>query len=297
MNGLNVINLKNGHKPLGMTYDDVKRTADFLKERTSHMPKIGIICGSGLGGLADLVINSDSFDYCDIPNFPVSTVPGHAGQLIFGELNGKIVVCMKGRVHGYEGYPVWKLTFPIRVMKLLGVETLIATNAAGGLNSDYEVGDLMIIRDHINLPGLCGANPLQGPNDDRFGPRFPAMSGSYDKELRDQAKKIAIELGFNFVREGVYVIQTGPCFETVSECRFLKMMGADVTGMSTVPEVIVARHCGMRCFGMSLVTNKCVMEWDCERKANHEEVLETGQMRSKDMQLMIAQLVHEMENE
>jgi len=300
LNGQNGKNGLNGVKkfvldPQRYLYEDAKKTAEFLKERTTHTPTIAVICGSGLGGLADLVEEQEVFEYKDIPNFPSSTVPGHAGKLIFGKLNGKSVMCMKGRFHGYEGYPMWKLTLPIRVMHLLDINTLFVTNAAGGLNDGYSVGDVMFIKDHINLAGLCGMNPLVGVNDERFGPRFPAISGAYDKDLRQLAHKISSDLGFDFVREGVYIMQSGPCFETVAECRMMKVMGADVTGMSTVPEVCVAKHCGMRVFGMSLVTNKCVSDYDTDEKANHEEVLETGKIRSKDMQQLVYQMVGDME--
>lgn len=308
-NGMNGHNGRNGHNgtnglnglkkivdPQRYLYEDAKKTAEFLQERTRHTPTVAIICGSGLGGLADLLEDQEEFEYKDIPNFPSSTVPGHAGKLIFGKLNGKSVMCMKGRFHGYEGYPMWKLTLPIRVMHLLGINTLFVTNAAGGLNDGYSVGDVMIIKDHINLAGLCGMNPLVGVNDERFGPRFPAVSGAYNKDLRQLAHKISADLGYDFVREGVYIMQSGPCFETVAECRMLKTMGADVTGMSTVPEVCVAKHCGMkRVFGMSLVTNKCVSSYDSEEKANHEEVLETAKHRSKDMQELVFQMVGAME--
>lgn len=291
----NVIQTNGKKKSYGLTFDDVKYAADFLLSQTKHLPKIGIVCGSGLGGLADLILDPEYFDYKEIPNFPVSTVPGHAGRLVFGELNGQTVVCMQGRVHAYEGYPMWRITFPIRVMKLLGVEVLIATNACGGLNEEYDVGDLMIIKDHINLPGMSGTSPLIGPNDVRFGPRFPAMSEAYDPKLRKLAKKVGDDLGFDFVREGVYVMQVGPCFETVTECKMLRNMGADVTGMSTVPEIIVARHCGMKCIGMSLITNKCITQYDADEKANHEEVLDTGRMRSKDLQMMVARIVGDLD--
>lgn len=279
------------------SYEQIHQIANYLLEKTRTRPTIGIICGSGLGGLAESIEDRDLFPYHKIPSFPTSTVPGHAGRLVFGKLRGKQVVCMQGRFHPYEGYPLWKCAMPVRVMKLLGVETLIVTNAAGGLNSDYKVGDVMIIRDHLNLPGFSGNNPLLGSNDDRFGPRFPAMSEAYDKDLRLLAQKVAKELDMEkILRQGVYSMQGGPCFETVAECRALKMLGADVTGMSTVHEVITARHSGIRVFGLSLVTNECVSEYDLpkEKFATHAEVLETGRERGKLVQTFISQIVAEM---
>jgi len=294
MNGMNKATRRLSLKTGGYTYEDVQATADFLLSRTKHIPEIGIICGSGLGGLVDMLDDVEAFDYGSIPNFPISTAPGHAGRLVFGILGGKTCVCMQGRVHMYEGYPTWKLVFPVRVMKFLGVDTLIATNAAGGLNETYHEGDMVILKDHINLPGLCGMNPLLGPNDERLGCRFPALSEAYDKELRKLALTLSNQLGFDFVKEGVYVVQTGPCYETVTECRMMKMLGADMTGMSTVPEVMAARHLGMRVFAMSLITNMCVVDYDSDKIANCEEVLETGRQRSKDMQMLIGELVRMM---
>ncbi|CAH1778768.1 unnamed protein product [Owenia fusiformis] len=278
------------------SYEECDKIAQHLLSKTRHRPKIGIICGSGLGGLAESVENKESFSYKEIPQFPVSTVPGHAGRLVFGKLGGKEVVAMQGRFHPYEGYPLSLCTLPVRVMKLMGVETLIVTNAAGGLNESYEVGDVMVIKDHINMPGFSGNNPLIGENEDKFGPRFPAMSSGYDRNLRKMALEIGKELKFdNFMHEGVYVMLGGPCFETIAECKLLRICGADVTGMSTVHEVIMARHCGMRAFGMSLVTNKCVMDYDEDRKANHEEVLETSKRRGEDMQKLVTKMIERIE--
>ena len=291
MNG--VYSIKNGGtKP---SYEDIEKITNFILSKTIHRPKLGIICGSGLGGLADTLTDAQAFKYEDIPSFPISTVKGHAGRLVFGKINGREVVCMQGRFHMYEGYHMSKITLPVRVMKLMGVEMLIVTNACGGLNRNYKVGDVMIMKDHINIPGMAGENPLVGKNDDKFGPRFPAMSEAYDRELRMLAKKTAEEMGLDFFQEGVYAMQAGPCFETVTECRLLQLLGADVTGMSTVPEVIVARHCGMRVVGMSLVTNMCILEYDADVKANHEEVLEAGKMRAKDMQSFVRKLVDKLE--
>ncbi|RXM28716.1 Purine nucleoside phosphorylase [Acipenser ruthenus] len=280
------------------TYEEYKVTADWLRANTEHRPLIAIICGSGLGGLAEILKDQKVFSYSDIPNFPQSTVAvqGHAGRLVFGTLNGKSCVCMQGRFHLYEGFPIWQVTFPIRVFQLLGVQTAIVTNAAGGLNEDYNVGDMMLIKDHLNLPGFAGNSPLVGPNDERFGPRFPCMSDAYDRDLRKLAQTVARELGFSdFLKEGVYSVVGGPSFETIAECHMLKRLGADAVGMSTVHEVIVARHCGMRVIGLSLITNKAVMDYDSKSKANHEEVLQTGRKRASQLERMISSFVERLE--
>ncbi|MCI4379254.1 hypothetical protein PGIGA_G00225750 [Pangasianodon gigas] len=273
-------------------YEECKETVDWLLAHTNIRPKVAIICGSGLGGLSDLVNNRTVFLYKDIPHFPHSTVAGHVGQLVFGELKGKQCVCMQGRFHFYEGYDTAMVTFPVRVFFLLGVETLIVTNAAGGLNSNFKVGDIMMIKDHINIPGFAGQNPLCGPNDERFGVRFPCMSDAYDKDLAQLARQIAEEQGCaNFLKQGVYCMLAGPTYETIAECKMLQLLGADAVGMSTVPEVVVARHCGLRVFGLSLITNKVVSEYSSEERANHEEVLETTRMRTQDLQRLVSHLV------
>lgn len=281
----------------GYSYDDCKGTADWLLAQTDVRPTIGIVCGSGLGGLADMLKDQVAFNYKDIPDFPQSTVHGHAGRLVFGTLKGRPCVCMQGRFHLYEGYSVQKITLPMRIFKLLGVQTVILTNAAGGLNEDFKVGDVMIIKDHINMPGLVGFNPLVGPNDDRFGLRFPCMSDAYDRELRQLAMDIAQELGYeDFMKEGVYCVLGGPSFETIAECRMLYRLGADAVGMSTAPEVIVARHCGMRVFALSLITNQAVMDYDSEEKANHEEVLQTGKHRAEQLERLVSTMVTRIEH-
>ncbi|MDD4827933.1 MAG: purine nucleoside phosphorylase I, inosine and guanosine-specific [Bacteroidales bacterium] len=226
-------------------------SADYIRERISISPKVGIILGSGLGKLADSITDKEVIPYAQIPNFLLSTAPGHQGNLIAGRLGGKEVICMQGRFHYYEGYGMEQVTFPIRVFKLLGVEVLFVSNAAGGINPKLKVGDLMIIKDHINLL----PNPLIGPNHEEFGTRFPDMTRVYDKELIKICEDMAEIRGIP-VRHGVYVGSTGPTFETPAEYKFFKTIGADATGMSTVPEVIVARHCGLRVFGMSVITNE-----------------------------------------
>ncbi|KAF7469741.1 Hypothetical predicted protein [Marmota monax] len=199
---------------------------------------------------------------------------------------------MQGRFHTYEGYPLWKVTFPVRVFRLLGVDTLVVTNAAGGLNPNFQVGDIMLIRDHINLPGLGGQNPLKGPNDERFGVRFPAMSDAYDRNMREKALSTWKLMGENReLQEGTYVMVAGPSFETVAESRLLQQLGADAVGMSTVPEVIVARHCGLRVFGFSLITNKVIMDYESLEKTTHEEVLETGKQAAQKLEKFVSILM------
>ncbi|XP_071079875.1 purine nucleoside phosphorylase-like isoform X2 [Haliotis cracherodii] len=280
----------------GYTYEDIQRIAQAILTRTRHRPVLGIICGSGLGGLADMVEDSDTIPYSEIKDFPVSTVPGHMGYLVFGTLSGKPVVLMRGRFHYYEGYPMWKVAMPVRVMKQMGVKTLFVTNAAGGINPDYKAGDMMIIKDHIDLPGLTGECVLIGKNDDRFGPRFPATVDIYDSKLRSMAAEIGKELGYgDYMREGVYIMIGGPTFETVAESRLLKLYGADAVGMSTVPEAVVAKHGGIRTFGISLITDMCSLEYEETRATTHEEVLAMGELRAKDLQKLVTTMVERME--
>lgn len=229
----------------------IQDCADYLKEKTGGMkPVAGIVLGSGLGKLAETIENPVVIPYKYIPGFPVSTAVGHKGNFIFGKLGGKEVVAMQGRFHYYEGYPMENVTIGVRVMKTLGVEYLFVSNAAGACNQDYKVGDLIIIRDHINLM----PNPLIGPNIEEFGERFPDMTCAYDLQIQALAESLCPELGIP-VKKGVYLASTGPTYETPAEVRFYHSIGADLLGMSTVPEVIVARHCGLRVFGMSVVTN------------------------------------------
>ncbi|WP_433742964.1 purine-nucleoside phosphorylase [Falsibacillus pallidus] len=252
-----------------MNLEQIKEASEFLKNKYTGTPAIGLILGSGLGVLADEIENPVRIPYSEIPDFPVSTVAGHAGQLVFGQLNGKEVVAMQGRFHYYEGYEFNQVTFPVRVMKELGVETLIVTNAAGGVNESFEPGDLMIITDHINN---MGGNPLIGPNDARLGARFPDLSEAYNKKLRAMAKEIAVKLGIQ-VQEGVYVGNTGPMYETPAEIRMFRTLGGDAVGMSTVPEVIVARHSGMNVLGISCISNMAAGILD--QPLTHDEVIET----------------------
>ncbi|KAL0966509.1 hypothetical protein UPYG_G00296140 [Umbra pygmaea] len=273
-------------------FEECSATAKWLLSKTEIRPLVGIVCGSGLGSLADILEDQIAFQYSEIPNFPKSTVHGHAGRLVFGMLKKTPCVCMQGRFHLYEGYSIQKVTMPIRIFKLLGVETVLLTNAAGGLNQDYNVGDIMIIKDHINMPGFVGIHPLSGPNDERFGIRFPSMSDAYDRELHQLAHGVGVELGYgDFLREGVYCVLGGPSFETIAECRLINKLGADAVGMSTVHEVIVARHCGMRVLALSLITNKAVLSYENQEKANHEEVLQTGRWRAEQLVKLFTTLV------
>ncbi|XP_032520420.2 purine nucleoside phosphorylase-like isoform X2 [Danaus plexippus] len=275
------------------SYEMLVETANFLLSKTDVRPIIGVICGSGMGSLAENIAQPECIAYEDIPNFPISTVEGHHGKLVFGYIGEVPVVAMQGRFHYYEGYPLWKCCLPVRVMKLLGVKALIATNAAGGLNPNYKIGDVMIVRDHINMMGFAGNNPLHGPNDERFGPRFPPMNKAYNYEFRKVAKEVAKELNIdNIVREGVYTCLGGPNFETVAELNMLKMLGVDAVGMSTVHEVITARHCDMSVFALSLITNECVTSYDHDAEANHEEVLDVGRMRQGILRDYVSKLVN-----
>ena len=229
----------------------IKQTADHLKEKTNFEPQIGIILGTGLGGLVNEINIAHAISYEDIPNFPVSTVEGHKGQLIFGDLGGKRVVAMQGRFHFYEGYSMNELVFPVRVMKFLGIEKLMVSNASGGVNPDFEIGDIMLISDHINL---FPTNPLMGPNMNELGPRFPDMSQAYSKDILKTAEEVAKELDIYLVK-GIYAGLSGPTLETPAEYQYVRNVGADAVGMSTVPEVIAARHMGIPCFGVSVITD------------------------------------------
>ena len=236
------------------TFEAIERAAAVVRARFGRAPEVGIILGTGLGGLGTQIALETSVAYGDIPGFPLSTVESHAGRLMCGTLSGKTVVAMQGRFHRYEGYSLGQVTFPVRVLRALGAKTLVVSNACGGMHPLWAAGELMLIADHINL---LGDNPLIGRNDDRLGPRFPDMSEPYDAGLRALARDEAKRQGM-VLREGVYVAVTGPCLETRSEYRFLRGIGADVVGMSTVPEVIVAVHAGMRVLGLSIITDMCL---------------------------------------
>jgi purine-nucleoside phosphorylase len=259
------------------TREEFESAADHIQRQADHSPKIGMILGSGLNPLADAIEDATVFPYEEIPNFPKPTVEGHVGRLLLGDLEGHAVMVMQGRVHFYEGYPMQQVIFPVRVMQVMGIETLFVTNAAGGLNPAFQPGDLMLISDHINMIGMTGNNPLFGPNDPGFGPRFPDMSQAYDPELRSIARTVAKEHNLP-MHEGVYVGLSGPSFETPADIRFLRMIGSDAVGMSTVPEVTVARHGGLRVLGVSGISNVALTEATPGQEATHEEVLEAGQL-------------------
>ena len=264
--------------------EEIRSTADHIRERTGADPELGIILGTGLGRLADEIEVEHSLPYETIPNFPVSTVEGHSGKLILGKLSGKQVVAMQGRFHYYEGYTMNEVVFPVRVMKLLGIKQLFLSNASGGINPNFTIGDIMIITDHVNM---FGTNPLIGPNINELGPRFPDMSEAYDKGLIARAKGIAAAKGIK-VQEGVYAGFTGPTFETPAEYVYARNTGADTVGMSTVPEVIAARHMGIKCFAISIITDLGVPGTIVE--VSHEEVQEVA-MKT---QPLMAEIVKEM---
>jgi purine-nucleoside phosphorylase len=266
----------------------LSETVDFIRSKTSMKPYAFIILGSGLGGLVDDVNISLSLNYEDIPNFPVSTVKGHGGKLLFGTLNGKEVVLLSGRFHYYEGYSMQEATFPVRVINQLGAELLMVSNAAGGMNAAFTVGDLMVINDHINL---FPEHPLRGRNDEKIGPRFPDMTEPYQLELVQKAKEIAAK---NEIRlfEGVYIGLQGPTFETKAEYKWLHIIGGDAVGMSTVPEVIVAIHCGMKVFGMSVITDLGIREE--MNTITHEEVLQAAKIAAPKMAFLFKELLGEL---
>ncbi len=252
-------------------YDQVMEATACVQSRSSMKPDAGVILGSGLGDLAVEVQDATAIPYEEIPHFLRSTVVGHAGRLLIGKLENVPVVVMQGRFHFYEGYTMQALTLPVRVMRMLGASKLIVTNAAGGLNAAYRPGDFMLIRDHINFLGLAGMNPLIGPNDEQLGGRFPALAKAYDAELRELARTVAAQWPEITLHEGVYAHVAGPSYETGAELKFLRTAGADAVGMSTAPEVIVARHMGMRVLGISLITNTAT--GDDTEEVNHAEVL------------------------
>ncbi len=257
-----------------------------IRARTKTIPKVGLILGSGLNALAATVEESVTIPYRQIPHFPVSTVEGHVGQLVLGRLEGQPVVVMQGRAHYYEGYTMAEITFPVRVMQVLGIEVLIVTNAAGGLDPEFRPGDVMLIRDHINLIGMAGLNPLRGPNLDTFGPRFPDMSEPYDRHLQQLARQAADGTDW-ILREGVYICLAGPSFETPADLRFLRLIGADAVGMSTVPEVTVARHGGTRVLGLSGISNVASLEGTPPVETTHEEVLAAGRLLAPRLEAVI----------
>jgi purine-nucleoside phosphorylase len=273
-------------------YDQVSESVASIQARTKQKPAVALVLGSGLGSMADEIDDAIAIPYAEIPHFAHSSVVGHAGRLVIGKLEGQPVVAMQGRFHFYEGYSLQTVTFPVRVMHGLGVHTLIVSNAAGGVNARYRPGDFMLIRDHINIPGMAGLNPLVGPNDERFGPRFPPLAGAYDASLRALARSVAATEPAMTMHEGVYVMVTGPSYETSAELRLLQSFGADAVGMSTVPEVVVARHMGMRVLGLSLITNSATGEETEE--ISHAEVLAMADTAAPKFAALLRGIIREM---
>ena len=262
----------------------IKESAEFLREKTNYKPEIGIILGTGLGGLANEIEIEYSVSYKEIPHFPISTVEGHSGRLIFGILGEKKIIAMQGRFHFYEGYPIEKVTLPVRVMKLLGIQRLIVSNASGGVNPNYQIGDLMILRDHINLI----PNPLVGTNIEELGPRFPDMSETYCEDLIAKAENIASANKIK-LQKGVYIALTGPTLETPAEYKYMRIIGGDTVGMSTVPEVIVARHMDIPCFAISVITDLGVV--GKIQKVSHEDIQKVAEVAEPKLTLIIKQLI------
>lgn len=258
-----------------LTSADIEAAASAIKQKTSLKPRIGMILGSGLGSLAESIENPEYVPYGDIPGWPISGVKGHAGRLVFGTLEGQQVVVMQGRTHYYEGYDMPRLGLPVRAMQALGIEMIIITNAAGAVNPDFDPGDLMLITDHLNFIGMAGQNPLRGPNLEELGPRFPDMSQVYDRQLLALTREVAAAESVT-LREGVYCCLAGPSFETPADLRFLRAVGVDAVGMSTVPEATIARHSGTRVLGISGISNKANLDGNTE--TTHEEVLEAGKV-------------------
>lgn len=267
-----------------VTLEVIDRLAEAVRAGLNFRPRVGIILGTGLGDIAEAVQRPVIFPYQQLPDWPPSTVRGHVGRLVAGSLEGQPVLVMQGRIHYYEGYSMAQVTLPVRVMQRLGVEILIVTNAAGAINPAFEPGDVMLITDNLNLACMAGLNPLVGPNLDEFGPRFPDMSQAYDLQLCAAARRVAAEAGID-LKEGVYVGLSGPSFESPADLRFLRLAGADAVGMSTVAEVIVARHGGTRVLGFSGISNKANL--DGKTTTTHEEVLEAGKVLAPKLETLV----------
>lgn len=274
------------------TLAEIDQVADVVRSRTHYKPRVGLILGSGLGDLADAVSQADVISYSDLPFWPASTVHGHAGRLVIGMLEGQPVMVMQGRIHYYEGYSMQEVTLPIRVMQRLGVEVIIVTNAAGAIRPEFAPGDVMLITDQLNMIGMAGLSPLRGPNLDELGQRFPDMSQAYDRQLMDKARKVATHEKI-ILHEGVYACLAGPSFETPADLRFLRTIGADAVGMSTAPEVIVARHGNTRVIGFSGISNKANL--DGSTITTHEEVLQAGQLIVPKLKAIILGILHDLE--
>jgi purine-nucleoside phosphorylase len=257
-----------------ITVEDIDRATEYIRHKTAVQPRLGLILGSGLGGVADAIQAATKLDGREIPGWPAASIAGHAGRVHLGDLEGKPVFVMQGRAHFYEGHSMSRIGLPVRVMQRLGADILIVTNAAGAVNPDFSPGELMLITDHLNLVGMAGQSPLRGPNLEVFGPRFPDMSRAYDRALMDLARTVAKEQHV-ILRQGIYACLAGPSFETPADLRFLRAAGVDAVGMSTVPEVTVARHGGMRVLGISGISNKANL--DGATPTTHEEVLQAGE--------------------
>jgi purine-nucleoside phosphorylase len=266
-------------------WEQVQETVSYIKNKTDFIPEYGVILGSGLGSFTDDLQIAFTLPYDTIPNFPVSTVQGHKGALVFGTIGDKRVVAMQGRFHFYEGYSMKEVTFPVRVMKYLGITQLIVSNASGGVNPEYKVGSIVLIKDHINM---APEHPLRGKNDERFGPRFVNMSEPYSKKMIAKAKEIALDLNIE-IHDGIYLGLQGPTFETLAEYRMVKILGADCVGMSTVPEVIVARHMGLETFGISVITD--MGDEESITTISHDEVLEAANRAEPDVRQLIRELI------
>lgn len=275
-----------------VTLEEIDNLAAIIRTKVSYTPLVGMILGSGLGGLAKSVQEATVVRASELPGYPQSTVQGHEGRIVFGKLEGKAVMVLQGRVHYYEGYPMDVITLPIRLMQRLDIPILLVTNAAGAINPDFSPGDLMLITDHINMIGIGGLNPLRGPNMDDLGPRFPDMSQAYDRKLIQLTREVASDKGIH-MQEGVYVGLAGPSFETPADLRFLRAIGADAVGMSTVPEVTVARHGGTRVLGISGISNKANL--DGNTLTTHEEVLEAGQVIVPKLEKIVRGVLNNLE--
>ncbi|CAF0910690.1 unnamed protein product [Brachionus calyciflorus] len=274
-------------------YEKIEEITKWISERVTIRPKIGIICGSGLGEIANLVQNKEEIQYADIPEFPRSTVHGHKGVFVFGHLSNEPVVCMQGRFHPYEGYSTALCTLPVKVFKLLGVKLAIITNAAGGLNPNFSIGDLMVIKDHFSLPILSLQHPLVGHNDERFGPRFVPITNIYDKKLRQILHDCGKELNLD-LREGVYGTISGPSYETVTDSLFYLRNGADCVGMSTSHEATVACYCGIKVVAFSIITDKVAIEYDAEDGSDHNEIVKIAKLKAKDAEKLVSNFIQKL---
>jgi len=272
---------------------DYSDAAAAIRARIGEVPSLGLILGSGLGTFAQNIKSTKSIPYTDIPRFPLTGAPGHEGKMSVGGCAGKRLIIMQGRVHAYEGYETAQVVFPIRVLHMLGVRDLIITNAAGGVNPDFQRGDFMMITDHLNLPGMAGLDPMRGPNMTAFGPRFTNMASAYNGAHRQTARRAAAALSMD-LKEGVYAYLVGPCFETPAEIRALRLLGADATGMSTVPEVLTANHCGMAVLGLSVITNMAVDHIDSGSATTAQEVFETTKRIAPDFARLLIKVIGDM---